>query len=71
MYLCGQIKYAYLKSITIMNNFLKYLGVIIVLLGVACLGAYEAYPSNMLLLGSLVLEFVGILTFILINRFVD
>jgi hypothetical protein len=54
-----------------MNNFLKYLGVIIVLLGVACLGAYEAYPSNMLLLGSLVLEFVGILTFILINRFVD
>lgn len=54
-----------------MNNFLKYLGVIIVLLGVACLGVYEAHPSNMLLLGSLVLEFVGILTFILINRFVD
>jgi hypothetical protein len=54
-----------------MNNFLKYLGVIIVLLGVACLGVYEAHPSNMLLLGSLVLEFVGILTFILINRFAD
>lgn len=54
-----------------MNNFLKYLGVIIVLLGVACLGVYEVHPSNMLLLGSLVLEFAGILAFILINRFVD
>ena len=54
-----------------MNNFLKYLGVIIVLLGVACLGAYEVHPSNMLLLGALVLEFAGILAFILINRFAD
>ena len=54
-----------------MNNFLKYLGVIIMLLGVCCLGVYEVIPSNWLLLGAMVLEFAGILCFILINRFAD
>ena len=61
----------YLKSYIIMNTFLKYLGVIFVLLGVCCLGVYEVVPENMLLAGALLLEFIGILTFILINRFAD
>ncbi|MBQ1874295.1 MAG: hypothetical protein II144_01200 [Paludibacteraceae bacterium] len=54
-----------------MNTFLKYLGVIFVLLGVCCLGVYEVVPENMLLAGSLLLELIGILTFIFINRFAD
>ena len=54
-----------------MNTFLKYLGVIFVLLGVCCLGVYEVIPSNLILAGSLVLEFIGIITFILVNRFAD
>ncbi|MBR6018554.1 MAG: hypothetical protein IK073_08040 [Paludibacteraceae bacterium] len=54
-----------------MNNFLKYLGVIFVLLGVCCLGVYEVLPENLLLAGALVLELIGILSFILINRKLD
>ncbi|MBQ2541183.1 MAG: hypothetical protein II551_06020 [Paludibacteraceae bacterium] len=54
-----------------MNYLKKYLGVILVLLGVCCLGVYEAVPANGLLVGALVLELIGILTFILINRFAD
>ena len=55
-----------------MNNFLKYLGAIIVLLGVVCLAVYHwAAPLNSLLVTALVLEFVGILTFIILNRHLD
>jgi hypothetical protein len=55
-----------------MNNFLKNLGLVLILLGVACLVIYEAaVPSNMLLVWSLVLEFVGILCYILLNRSLD
>ena len=55
-----------------MNTFIKYLGAIIVLLGVACLAVYHwAAPLNLLLVLSLVLEFAGILTFILVNRHVE
>ncbi|MBQ7631978.1 MAG: hypothetical protein IJS82_04385 [Paludibacteraceae bacterium] len=55
-----------------MNTFLKYLGVILLLLGVVCLVVYKyALPVNGLLVTSLVLEFAGILSYILINRKLD
>lgn len=55
-----------------MNNLLKYLGVIIALLGVCCLVAYYfAVPSNGLLVAAIALELVGILGFIVINKFVE
>ena len=52
-----------------MNSFLKYLGVILLLLGVVCLVVYKyALPTNGLLIASMVLEVVGILAFIFINK---
>lgn len=52
-----------------MNAFLKNLGVIILLIGFICLVVYKvAVPANSLLVTSLVLEFVGILTYILVNK---
>lgn len=54
-----------------MNAFLKYLGVLIVLLGVVCLLVYLAVPANALLVASLVLEVAGMVTYVLINRKID
>lgn len=58
-----------------MKSFLKNLGLIIFLCGVICLCIYYfstfSTPSNGLLVISLVLEFVGILTYIIINKRID
>ena len=52
-----------------MNDFLKYLGVVLLLLGVVCLIVYRyACPVNGLLIASMVLEVGGILAFIFINK---
>lgn len=52
-----------------MNAFLKYLGVILVVLGVLCLVVYKyAMPQNWLLISSMVLEVGGILAYIFINK---
>ncbi len=55
-----------------MKTFLKYLGALLVLCGVICLAIYYfAAPTNTLLWLSLVLEFVGILSYIIINKKID
>ncbi|MBO5618993.1 MAG: hypothetical protein J5902_03310 [Paludibacteraceae bacterium] len=52
-----------------MKGFLKYLGVILLLLGVVCLVVYKyALPENALLVSGLALEVIGILAYILINK---
>lgn len=53
-----------------MNESLKkYAGVILVLLGVLCLVVYYFKPvSNILLAVSLVLEILGVLAFIFLNK---
>ncbi|MBO7501837.1 MAG: hypothetical protein J6T32_01320 [Paludibacteraceae bacterium] len=52
-----------------MNSFLKVLGLIFILLGVCCLVVYAtAMPDNWLLVASLVLEVIGILAYILLNK---
>ena len=53
----------------IMEGFMKYLGVILLLLGVLCLVLYKfAAPENWLLICSMVLEVGGILAYIFINK---
>ena len=48
------------------------MGVIILLLGVACLVVYKyAMPENSLLITAIVLEIVGILSYIFINKAID
>ncbi len=55
-----------------MNTFLKYLGAILVLCGVVCLAIYYfAVPANGLLVSALVLEVVGILAHICINKYIE
>ena len=55
-----------------MNSFLKNLGLILVLCGFICLVVYFAsLQENALLVSALVLEFVGILTYILINKKIE
>ncbi|MCQ2346777.1 MAG: hypothetical protein MJZ92_02460 [Paludibacteraceae bacterium] len=55
-----------------MNTLIKYLGVILVLLGVVCLVIYHfALPQNWLLVLALVLEVGGILGYIFINKKID
>ena len=52
-----------------METFLKNLGIIILLLGVACLVTYKlAVQENWLLIVSIVLEVAGILTYIFVNK---
>lgn len=55
-----------------MKEFIKnYVGLILVLLGVVCLVVYYFAPvSNILLAVSLVLEILGILGFIFLNRII-
>ncbi len=55
-----------------MNTFLKYLGALLVLCGVVCLAIYYfSVPANALLVVALVLEVIGILAHILINKYID
>lgn len=52
-----------------MNAFMKYLGVILLVLGVLCLVIYKyAMPENWLLISSMVMEVGGILAYIFINK---
>ena len=52
-----------------MNNLLKYLGVILLLLGVVCLVVYKfAVPQNGLLVAGLALELVGIAAHVFLNK---
>ncbi len=52
-----------------MNSNLKYLGVVLLVLGVLCLVIYKyAFPDNILLVLSMVLEVGGILAYIFINK---
>ena len=52
-----------------MNAFMKYLGVILLVLGVLCLVIYKyAMPENWLLITSMVLEVGGTLAYIFINK---
>ncbi len=55
-----------------MKSLLKYLGVFVLLLGVVCLVVYKfALPENGLLIASIVLEVVGVLSYIFINKAID
>ena len=64
--------YANFLNLSDMNSLLKNLGLIIFLCGVICLCIYFfGVPSNSLLVASLVLEFVGILAYIIINKRLD
>ena len=52
-----------------MNSNLKYLGVVLLVLGVLCLVIYKyALPQNFLLILAMVLEVGGILAYIFINK---
>jgi hypothetical protein len=55
-----------------MNPFMKYLGVVLLLLGVVCLVVYKfTLPHNALLIAAMVLEVGGILAYIFINKKID
>jgi len=55
-----------------MKTFLQYIGAILVLCGVVCLAIYFfAKPVNALLVVAIVLELVGILGHIFINKFIQ
>jgi uncharacterized membrane protein HdeD (DUF308 family) len=52
-----------------MDGFKKYLGVVLILLGVLCLVMYKfAAPENWLLVSAMVLEVAGIFAYIFINK---
>jgi len=52
-----------------MENFKKYLGVLLLIVGVICLIVYKyALQANGLLIAGLVFELAGILAYIFINR---
>ncbi len=52
-----------------MNNLLKNLGAILVLLGVVCLAVYYfGVQVNGLLVASMVLEVAGLLVYVLLNK---
>lgn len=52
-----------------MNSNLKYLGVVLLVLGVLCLVIYKyALPQNFLLILAMVLEIGGIFAYIFINK---
>lgn len=52
-----------------METSMKYLGVILLLLGVLCLVLYRvAIPENAMLISGMVLELAGILAYIFINK---
>ena len=52
-----------------MDSLKKFLGVILLLLGVLCLVLYRfAMPHNALLIAGIALELAGILAYIFINK---
>ena len=52
-----------------MKNILQYVGIIVLLLGVLCLVIYKySVQDNALLIAAMVLQVVGILSFIFINK---
>jgi len=52
-----------------MENMNKYLGVLLLLLGVVCLVVYKlALPVNGLLISGIALELAGIFAYIFINK---
>ena len=52
-----------------MDGFKKYLGVVLVVLGVLCLVMYKfAAPETWLLVSAMVLEVAGIFAYIFINK---
>lgn len=52
-----------------MDGFKKYLGVVLVVLGVLCLVMYKfAAPENWLLVSAMVLEVAGIFAYVFINK---
>ena len=52
-----------------MENYKKYLGVVLLLIGVLCLVVYKfALPENWLLITALVLELGGFFAYIFINK---
>lgn len=53
-----------------MSTFLKFLGTILVLLGVACLAVYffSTTQPNLLLAAGLGLEVVGVFTYVFTNK---
>ena len=52
-----------------MKNILSYVGIIVLLLGVVCLVIYKyAVQENALLIAAMVLQVLGILSFIFINK---
>ncbi len=54
-----------------MKTFLKYLGLIILLLGVICFICYQyALQQNYMLLLGIVLEVVGIVVFVITNKYI-
>jgi len=63
------LKKSQINALNIMDSKKKYLGVILLLLGVLCLVLYKcAVPENWLLICSMVLELGGIFAFIFINK---
>ncbi|MGM9837345.1 MAG: hypothetical protein ACI30A_02515 [Paludibacteraceae bacterium] len=55
-----------------MKVFLKYLGVLLLLIGVVFLVVYHfAVPQNYMLVIAMVFEVVGILTHILVNKYLE
>lgn len=57
--------------IIIMNEILKYLGVLLSLLAVICIVVYKFAPTNGLLVAAIVLVVCGILSHILINKYIQ
>ncbi len=54
-----------------MKSFLKYLGIIILLLGVVCLVCYQyALQQNYMLLIGILLEVVGMVVFVITNKYI-
>ncbi len=54
-----------------MKTFLKYLGLIILLLGVVCLVCYQyAVQQNYMLLIGILLEVAGIVVYVITNKYI-
>ena len=67
LYLCSVIRE--ITKNKDMNTLLKNFGAILVLLGVICLAVYYfGVQKNILLIASMVLEVMGILSYIFLNR---
>ena len=71
-YLCSRFRNQTSNNALYMKTLLKYLGVILLLLGVVCLVCYKyALPENALLIAGMALEVAGILSYIFINKKLD